>query len=147
MSRDVDFNDPSSWNDEDKEWLRQRIDRVPAQHREHLDVNPVSAPANEAENVELDRLRAFLMANFPDEMATSDQSPVGVAIRLLTDDYEGVTETTDDASVDDTYDSWKVNELRDEVTTRNNSGAAITPASDKKADLVSALRADDASKL
>lgn len=147
MSRDVDFNDPSSWDDEDKEWLRQRIDRVPAEHRSELDVRPLAAPAVEAESVETDRLRAFLMANFPDEMAATDDTPVGVAIRLLTEDYEGVSDTTTgDADSTDTYDSWKVNELRGEVDARNNNGAGLTPASDKKADLIAALRSHDASR-
>jgi hypothetical protein len=145
--RDVNFNDPSSWDEDDKVWLRQRIDRVPPEHREHLEVRPVASPANEAESVELDRLRAFLMANFPDEMAgaLATDTPVGVAIRLLSDEYE-TTEADDESAVDDTYDSWKVAELQEEINKRNEGGASLSPASNRKDDLVSALRGDDASK-
>lgn len=144
--RDIDYSKPEAWNDEDKEWLRQRIDKVPPEYHEYLQVRPAIAPAGVAETVEIDRLRAFLVANFPDEMATglTTDTPVGVAIRLLSDEYE--TTDGDEADTDDTYDSWKVAELQNEVSTRRANGEDITPASDKKADLITALRASDSAK-
>jgi hypothetical protein len=47
----------------------------------------------------------------------------------------------------DDYESWRVNELKDEIGERNESRSEedqIKPEGDKKADLVEALLADDA---
>lgn len=146
--RDIDYSKPEAWDEDDKEWLRQRIDRVPPEYHEYLQVRPTAAPAGVAESVEIDRLRAFLVANFPDEMAEglATDTPVGVAIKLLSEEYE--TESTEQADdTDDTYDSWKVAELQNEVNARRTNGEDITPASDKKADLIAALRASDSAKV
>jgi hypothetical protein len=146
MSRQIDFNDPSSWDDDDKAYLRDRVELVPVEHREHLIDRPPIAPASAAESPDIDRLRAFLVSNFPEEMSAAGAEPVGVAIQLLTEEYE-TTSPDEESDADDTYDSWKVPELKDEVTKRQNAGEDITPASDKKADLIAALRASDSAKL
>lgn len=44
----------------------------------------------------------------------------------------------------DNYEEWTVAELQAEIKTRVEAGSEITPASSKKADLVAALRANDA---
>lgn len=147
MSRQIDLRDPESWTPEDVEYLKQRIDSVPEQHRHRL-IEPRStlAPAQEAESAEIARLRSFLELNFPDEMTTVEQgdTPVGVAIRLLSDgddvlDPDAVT-TTDD------YDTWSSQRIKDEVNARREAGKDIRPASNKKADYVAALREDDAAQ-
>jgi hypothetical protein len=138
LSREVNFNDPDSWTDEDREYLRQRVDLVPEQHRASL-ITPVLPPAQAAESTEIARLRAFLERNYPDEMNVEGDTPVGVAIRLLSDDDEVVEEETGDD-----YDSWNVAELRAEVASRRTANAdAGLPGDEsklKKADAIAALR-------
>lgn len=148
MSRQIDYNDPSSWDEDDKTYLRDRLDLVPVEHRSELNVQTPLAPAAAAESPDIDRLRAFLVANFPEEMSAAGAEPVGVAMKLLSDEYETTTsDESDDEEPDDTYDSWKVAELNNEIDARRTNGETITPTSDKKADLIAALRASDASKV
>lgn len=143
MTRQIDINDPTSWDDEDKTYLRDRIERVPAEHRAALNVQPTVPPAATAESTEIDRLRAFLVTNFPDEIGAADDTPVGVAMRLLSEAFETEDVDTNASTPIDTYDSWKVAELQTEVDKRRNDGADLNPASNRKDDLIAALRAND----
>lgn len=59
------------------------------------------------------------------------------------DDSDEELEDDSDEEPDD-YDDWTVPELQAQVKTRVEGGATITPASSKKADLIAALRQDDA---
>lgn len=142
MSRQINLNDPDSWDEDDKTYLRDRIDMVPAEHREHLVVPAAPmAPAPEAESSEVARLRDFLMENYPDDMTAAEgESPVGVAIRLLSPEEDSGA-APEDADETDDYDDWKVAELRAEYDKRGLSGES---ASMRKQELVDALRADDA---
>lgn len=142
MSRQINLNDPDSWDEDDKTYLRDRIDMVPAEHRGKL-VDPAAplAPAQEAESLEVARLRDFLMENYPDDMTAAEgESPVGVAIRLLSSEDELVPSEAPDEAEDD-YDDWKVAELRAEYDKRGLAGES---ASMRKQELVDALRANDA---
>lgn len=140
MSRQIDYNKPEEWTDEDKAYLRDRIDQVPVHLRQHLDMTaPVAVPSAEAEPFEVARLREFLNENYPDEMLQSGDSPVGVAIRLLSDDEE-------ETEADDGYDDMSAADIKAEVDKRRSAGRTIEPASNRKADYIAALRADDAAE-
>jgi hypothetical protein len=144
MARDVNFNDPSSWDDDDKVWLSQRIDRVPAEHRHLLkDPAPAFAPEAVGESPELARLRSFLEDNFPEDWAEGE-TPVGLAIRLLTENTEA-EETVDELTPEaPDYDKWKAAELVAEIETRRANGRNIPGDKLTKAEAAAALRADDA---
>lgn len=58
-------------------------------------------------------------------------------------DAEGEGEGLDDEEGDN-YDEWTYAELVAEVKKRKDEGAEIVPASQKQADLITALRQDDA---
>ena len=139
MSRQIDFNKPDEWTDEDKEYLSQRLDTVPVHLRDRLVVDTPPVLATEAESSEVARLREFLNENYPDELQSGD-SPVGVAIRLLSDSDE---EADDETAADD-YDTLSATEIKAEVEKRRDAGRTIEPASNRKADYIAALRADDA---
>jgi len=136
LSRQVDLTKPDEWTDEDVEYLRQRPESVPVQYRDRL-VSPVIAPAPEAESPEMARLRAFLERYYPDDMSVEGDTPVGVAIRLLSD---GI-----DEEPADTYDSWSAADIKAEVDKRREAGRTIEPASNRKTDYIAALRKDDES--
>lgn len=143
MARDVDYNDPQSWDDDDKTWLRDRIERVPAEHRHHLIDNPPVAPANEAISPELDRLRIFLEKHYPEEMSAEGQTPIGLAITLLADQAGVNLDEVEDDGDDRDYDRWKAAELTEEIGKRRQAGRDI-PKVSNKTEAVAALRADDA---
>ena len=65
-------------------------------------------------------------------------------VRTQDQQYPAVDEEAEEELEDDDYDDWTVAELQAQVKTRVEGGATITPASQKKADLIAALRADDA---
>lgn len=139
LSRQVDLSKPDEWTDEDVEYLRQRPESVPAEYRDRL-VSPVIAPAQEAESPEIARLRAFLERHYPDDIAVEGDTPVGVAIRLLSEDVDEDEEATDDG-----YDTWSAADIKAEVDKRRDAGRTIEPASNRKADYIAALREDDKS--
>ncbi len=114
MAREVDFKNPESWNDEDLDYLRERVDRVPAEHRHLLDVKPDVAPSSEAMHPAMARLDQFVRENWPER---AGEDPVDVVIDLLTESYE----VEDDDNTDqpsDKYDSMKISELRAEAMRR-----------------------------
>ena len=142
MAREVDLNKPESWDNDDKAWLRDRIDRVPEQHRKHLDVTePMFAPALHAEASEMTRLRGFLELNFPEELNAEGETPVGLAIKLLSD-YAGV-EDGESGDDDPGYEKWKATELVAEIEKRRENGRDIPGDKFTKAQAAEALRADD----
>lgn len=67
--------------------------------------------------------------------------------RIVTQDqqFPPVQETDEDLEEGDEYDQWTVADLQAEIKSRNDDGAEIVPASQKKADLIAALRDHDAS--
>lgn len=139
MARDVNVNDPKSWDDEDKTWLQNRLERVPEQYR-HLLADPSPfAPSATAESPEMERLRLFLEANFPDDMAAEGETPVGLTIRLL-EDYAGVDEESNDPG----YEKWPATELTAEIAKRREAGREIPGEKFNKTTAAAALRADDA---
>jgi len=147
VSRQINVNDPDSWSDEDRLYLRDRLESVPPQHR-HVLATPTASPPGEAETVEIARLRVFLENNYPEDMAAMDQgdTPVGVAIRLLTTD-----DTTDPdtlTSAGDDYDTWNVADLRVEADSRRRENPEANIPADvsktKKADVIAILRDYDA---
>jgi len=75
-----------------------------------------------------DERKYLLMRGEESRVKTQDQQYPAVAEEELEDDY----------------DDWTVAELQTQVKTRVEGGATITPVSQKKADLIAALRADDA---
>lgn len=149
MSRQIDMSKPDEWTEEDLDYLRQRPELVPVSERHRLNDTPL-APAQAAESLELTRLRDFLNENFADEMKATEvgDTPVGIAIRLLSDEYETVpADEADDGVATTDYTKWTVAELKAEVDSRNtdpNRTTEIVPASDRKNDLAAALTADDA---
>jgi hypothetical protein len=136
MSREINVKDPDSWNDDDLEYLRQRPHLVGEEHRDRLNPVVTLPPASEAESTEIARLRAFLETAFPEEIGVDGETPVGCAIRLLSEDVP---------DENDEYDSMKVAELRDEVRSRQANGRLTDVDASKvtKADAITALRADD----
>jgi hypothetical protein len=145
VSRQVDMTDPGKWSDEDKEYLRQRIDSVPVALREHLAEDVPLAPAVAAESPEMSRLRRFLELNYPEEMASTEQgdTPVGVAIRILSEGDDVVDpDTVDDVD----YSKWNAKDIKAEVDRRRESGRPIQPEGNTKADYINALKADDAAQ-
>jgi hypothetical protein len=144
MAREVNYNDPDSWNEDDKTWLKDRIDRVPPEHRSLL-VNPVVfAPSATAESTEMERLRLFLERQFPEDMAAEGETAVGLAIRLLTD-YAGVDEDSEELE-DPGYEKWKAAEISAEIERRREAGHTIPGDSFTRVTGAAALRADDATK-
>lgn len=142
MSRDVDFNDPNTWRDEDDiEYVRQRIDRVPEQHRARLAIQQPPQLMQTGDSVEMQRLHTFLAKYYPEELAVEGQTPVGLAIQMLSDN-EGIN---DDESDDDDpkYEKWPAAELTAEIGKRRQAGRDI-PKVANKTEAAAALRADDA---
>lgn len=138
MARDVNYNDPDSWDDDDRVWLRDRLERVPEEHRHLLVDKPVFAPSATAESPEMERLRLFLEREYPDEMAAEGQTPVGLVIELLGAD------TAEDSGDDPGYENWKSAELMAEIDKRRNNGREIPGDKFTRAQAATALRADDA---
>jgi hypothetical protein len=145
MAREVDYNDPASWDDEDKIWLRDRIERVPAEHRHHLVENPPTAPSFEAVSPEMERLRLFLETHYAEDMAVEGQTPVGLAIQLLSDAAGVDPDAIEDGDDEDntSYDKWKAAELTEEIGKRRQAGREI-PKVSNKTEAAAALHADDA---
>jgi len=73
----------------------------------------------------------------------------GEESRVKTQDqqYPADAEAEAEEELEDDYDDWTVPELQAQVKTRVEGGATITPASSKKADLIAALRQDDAANV
>lgn len=143
MARNVNVNDPKSWDDDDKLWLKDRLERVPEQYR-HLLADPAPfAPSLHAESPEMERLRLFLEANFPDDMAAEGETPVGLTIRLL-EDYAGVDEDAESDDKDPGYEKWPATELTAEIAKRREAGREIPGEKFNKTTAAAALRADDA---
>lgn len=134
MSRQVNLNDPDSWTDDDREYLRERGYDHPSLK---VDAAPVFAPAAEAQSTEVQRLKDFLETHFPKELGVEGETPVATAIRLL-----GNAEGYEDDAPADEYPEWKVKELREEASTR--SGFSGDPEKMNKPQLIEALRAWDA---
>lgn len=134
MSREIDVNDPDSWDDSDREYLRERIDTVPAQHRAVLmeDQTPPVPPAAVAEHPGIARLSEFVRMNFPER---AGEDPVSVVIDEL-----GGEEVEEDEG--DDYDTWKLAELQSEA---NKRGLTVQADGNKKAPWIDALRQHDAS--
>jgi len=131
MSRNVDLANPDTWEDEDLDYIRERIDQVPVEYRDRVQVEPALAPQPEAQHPELVKLDNWLRNNYPEDMMPG-KSPVDVAIELLSED---VPET----SAEEDYDNWKVAELQTEAQRRG-----IDPSGMRKHDLAAALRNNDA---
>jgi hypothetical protein len=138
MARDVDYKNPDSWDDDDKLWLRDRIERVPVEHRHLLVDGPTFPPAATAESPEMERLRLFLEREYPDEMAAEGQTPVGLVIELL-----GADDSSDDPG-DPGYENWKSAELMAEIQKRRDNGRDIPGDKFTRPTAAAALRADDA---
>lgn len=117
LSREIDVNKPDSWDDDDKAYLRDRVDMVPAEHRQYLDMPRVIAPEATAQSPDVVKLTTWLRDNYPEEMGSGEPA-VDVAIRLLSDDG------SEDVLPDDDYDNWKVPELRNEAANRGIDGAS-----------------------
>lgn len=149
MARNVDFNKPETWDDDDRRWLRDRIDRVPAEHRHVLreDAPPVQfAPQPTGESPEMARLRAFLEHNFAEDWAEGD-TPVGLAIRMLTENTDAEEPTPEDvAPASPDYSRWKAAELVSEIEKRRGDGRDIPGDKFTKAEAADALRKDDATQ-
>jgi hypothetical protein len=117
LSREIDVNKPDSWSDDDKAYLRDRVDTVPVEHRQYLDIPRAVAPEPTALSPDVVKLTTWLRDNYPEEMGSGEPA-VDVAIRLLSDSDEQPPEPDDD------YDNWKVNELRAEAANRQIDGAS-----------------------
>lgn len=133
MSREINVNDPDSWDDDDKAYLRERPEMVPAEHREALSVPQAFAPSATVENPSVARLRNYVRLNFPDR---AGEDPVDVVIDEL-----GGSEVVTEEEGDD-YDSWKISELRAEAEKRQMTEAEVPQGDDarKKSAWVGALR-------
>lgn len=143
MARVIDFNKPDEWTEDDLTYLRDRPERIPEEHRARV-LSPVTTPSAVGESTELATLRVFLERNFADEMNVEGETPVGTAMRLLSD--IAPEDINEDQGEEDDYDTWSVADLRSEITTRQGSGRSIAVddvAKVRKADAVAALRADD----
>jgi hypothetical protein len=143
MARDhIDFSDPKTWKDEDDiEYVRQRIDRVPAEHRGRLSVQLPPQLMQTGESVEMQRLHDFLAKHYSEDLAVEGQTPVGLAIQLLSD-AEGINdEDADDEAPK--YEKWPAAELTAEINKRRAAGREI-PKVSNKTEAAAALRADDA---
>lgn len=57
---------------------------------------------------------------------------------------KGDAEDEEDAETEDDYDEWTVPQLQARVKTLNDAGAQISPAGNKKENLITALREYDA---
>lgn len=137
MSRQINLNDPDSWSDEDRVYLRDRVDTVPAEHRPLLVESVPASPVQTFDDVtgaalSISALTAFVQKWYPDEPG----APVEVVMRLLTDRDGLVDEEADD------YDEWKAAELKGEMEKR---GIEVPPKM-TRADAIAALRANDAAK-
>ena len=140
MSREIDVKDPSSWDDDDRTYLAERIDTVPVEHRADLMktqqmTEPVAPPAV-AEHPGITRLQNYVRINFPER---STEDPVQVVIDELGGDE---IESAPDDEGDD-YDEWKVAELEAEAIKR---GLTVQRDGNKKAPFINALRDYDNSK-
>jgi hypothetical protein len=123
MSREIDVNDPGSWDEDDKEYLRNRPEMVPTEHREHLRIPETMAPpAALGESAAMARLRAYVEKEYPDR---AGEDPVEVVIDLLGG------ETVDDDEGDD-YDNWKVAELAAEAQKRQMTDAELPSGADRQ---------------
>lgn len=110
MSREVNINDPDSWDDNDRAWLAQRVDMVPADLR-HLLTPPTSAVGVVAGiNPQMEKLVRFVRENFPER---AGEDPVDVVISELGGDVDEEPEESGDD-----YDQWRVNELEGEAKKR-----------------------------
>ena len=140
MSRQIDVNDPASWDEDDKTYLRERVDIVPAEHREHLRVpDPVPLAVQTGEAPEVTRLAMFIRENFPER---AGENPVDVAIELITETFD-VSEPEDEG---DNYEQWTVAELSTEFVSRNLADPPTGNDAKKKAPWIDRLRADDATR-
>jgi len=124
MSREIDVNDPDSWDDTDKEYLRERIDTVPMQHRSALSVEMPMAPQAVVEDPSITRLRNYVRINFPER---AGEDPVTVVIdELGGDEVEAPEDDGDD------YDKWTIAELSAEAKKRQMTEGEVPAGNDAK---------------
>lgn len=136
MSREVDIRDPESWTDDDREWLAQRVDTVPAEHRHLLSPPTAAVGVVPGVNPQMEKLTRFVADNFPER---AGEDPVDVVISELGGDVEEpVEEETDD------YDQWKLDELRAEAAKRPGVANPTGADAGRKQSWIDALRAWDA---
>jgi hypothetical protein len=138
MSRQIDMSKPDTWSDDDKAYLATR-GQLPAKYAD--DPAPaVFPPAQEATSAEVQQLKDFLEAQFPEELGVEGETPVATAMRLL-GNFKGYDPNAPVEEADD-YDTWKVKELRAEAAER--TGYTGDAAKDSREDLITNLRAWDA---
>lgn len=136
MSREIDYNDPDSWTDDDRAYLAERVESVPEQYR-HLVLpeQPPFAPQAVGQDPRMLRMIEFIQRNHPER---AGEDPIAVAIDLMGG------ETADDESDDDmtdNYDQWKVKELSDEADRREPKVTLPEGANPReKAPWIAALR-------
>jgi hypothetical protein len=139
MSRQIDVNDPSSWDDDDRAYLAQRMDTVPAEHRADLEKSKYAPSAKvavvEGSNPQMMKLTDFVRRNYPDR---SNEDPVDVVISELGGGAEEDEE--------DDYDQWKVSELEAEARKRNMTEDEMPKGNDarQRQPWIDALRRWDA---
>lgn len=144
MARDLDFGDPSTWKTEDDiEYVRQRIDRVPVEHRARLAIQQPPQLMQTGDSLEMQRLHNFLAKYYPEDLAVEGQTPVGLAIQLLTDEAGVNPDSLDEDDAAPDYTKWKADELQAEIGKRRQAGRDI-PKVTTKTDAATALTADDA---
>lgn len=142
MSRQINVNDPDSWDDDDRDYLRDRVEIVPAEHRHHLALTELPTPVMSVADLAGEQaanaaLEGFIKKWYPEEPG----SPVEVAMRKLTE-LDDLTEEPEEP--DDDYPSWTAQELKAEITKRQENGRMSGFSGRTKADAIAALRADDA---
>lgn len=131
MSRDVNVNDPDSWDDQDKLYLSQRLDLVPEEHRDTLVTKQRPVLVTPGINPQMEKLTQFVRDTYPDRGA---EDPVDVVISEL----GGDPNPEDDAG--DDYDKWTVGELSKEAKVRDGLVAPTGDNAKKKQPWIDALR-------
>lgn len=141
MSRQINVNDPSSWDDDDRDYLRDRVEIVPVEHRGELALTELPTPVMSTADLAGEQaanaaLSEFIKKWYPEEPG----SPVEVAMRKLTE----LDNLVEDEEAGDDYDQWTAAELKAEIAERQGKGRMSGFSGRTKADAISALRADDA---
>lgn len=143
LLRRVQETDSAEWDDETWDFANARLLLSPSQQAEYS-----VRLMDRQQKAERDRLVADLGGNIPGLGVATRGSFTAAELAAGAVPVPVREGKLDEPPQDDEepYDNWKVAELRDEVRLRNEQradDAKLTPASDRKEDLVAALEADD----